>query len=103
MQERVRMRDALLRAVCDNTAEYIILKDLAGCIVLANPAALDALGRPASKVIGQTDLSLFRDSGIAAAIMENDREVMERGEVQVVEEVVQLSAGLRIYISTKTP
>jgi PAS domain S-box-containing protein len=95
--------EALLRAVCDNTADYMVLKDLAGRIVLANPAALGVLGKPPAEVIGQTDASLFADSALAAAIMKNDRQVMQQGIVQSVEEVVQTPAGRRTFLSTKTP
>jgi two-component system cell cycle sensor histidine kinase/response regulator CckA len=102
-QGALRENEALLRAVCDNTADYIVLKDAAGRIAFANPAALHAIGKSACEVIGQTDLALFSDKALASAIIENDRHVMEHGVTATVEETMQTPEGVRTFHSTKAP
>jgi len=35
--------------------------------------------------------------------MANDRRIMESGQTEVIEELVQTPEGYRVYLSTKTP
>lgn len=102
-QAALRKSESLLRAVCDNTDDCILLKDLEGRIVFANPAALRAMGKIDGEVIGRTHAAVLADTSLATPIVESDRQVAERGEVQVVEEIVPTPIGNRVYMATKSP
>ena len=102
-ERALRESEALLRAICDTTADYVFLKDREGRYLLANPAAVGMLGRPAAAVIGRTDLELWPDPSVAAAIAADDRRVMERGTAELIEETVPGPDGGRILLTTKAP
>lgn len=95
--------EALLRAVTDTSPDVIFVKDRESRIVLANPATLRAIGKPLEKVVGKNDREFYDDPAIGETMMANDRRVMESGETEVLEEVVQTPGGLRTFLSTKTP
>ena len=102
-EEELRVSSSLLKAVSDQTSELLVVKDRAGRIILANPAALELLGRTAALVIGRTDLDLLPDKAQAAAVMEVDRRVMASGKAEVVEERISKWGQERIWLSTRTP
>ncbi|MBP7146415.1 MAG: PAS domain S-box protein [Acidobacteria bacterium] len=99
----LRRSESLLRAVMDSCPEPIFLKDSAGRILLANPAACAVIGKPAELVIGRDDNELYDDPVLGRAIMENDRRIMDSGQTQTVEETTPGRDGPRVYLSTKTP
>jgi PAS domain S-box-containing protein len=102
-EERVREGTALLRAISDTSADVIFAKDRAGRIRFGNPAFLAIVGRPLDEVIGRTDAEFFHDAA-ARELMESDRQVMETGTAQEMEERVPLADGTeRIWSSRKTP
>ena len=70
---------------------------------MANAACLRVWGKPAEEVIGRSDRELYEDRSIAESVIENDRAVMESGQGQVLEEVVQTRDGVRTYLSAKSP
>ncbi|WP_172825468.1 PAS domain S-box protein [Geobacter sp. DSM 9736] len=92
----------LLRAVMESTPDFVFVKDRKGRMLMANPATLKFLGKKPEEVIGKTDAE-FVGGVHAELIMENDRMVMERGETLVVEEILQLDAENRVFLSTKSP
>jgi PAS domain S-box-containing protein len=102
-EEALRRNEDLLRIITDNSPDPIFLKDRDSRIVLANPATLAAIGKPADAVVGKTDLEFYDDPEIGRAILEADRRIMESGQIQVIEEIVPAPTGPRIYLSTKTP
>ena len=102
-EEELRASSALLKAVSEQTSELLLVKDRAGRILMANPAALELLGRSAALVIGRTDLDLLPDKAQAAALMETDRRIMASGKAEVVEEPISKWGQKRIWLSTKTP
>jgi len=102
-QEALRRSEALLRIITDNSPDPIFLKDRDSRILLANPATLAAIGKPAEAVVGKTDQAFYEDPQIGRAIVEADRRVMDSGCVQVVEEVVPGPNGPRVFLSTKSP
>lgn len=93
---------AILNAINEATTTLIFVKDRFGRIVIANPATIRIIGKP-NETVGKTDADFLSNSDDAQRIMENDRLVMETGQVQVFEEQVEFSEGTRTFLSTKSP
>jgi PAS domain S-box-containing protein len=102
-REALEHSQALLQAIVNNIPDLIYAKDNVGHLLLANPAMLNELGRPADGILGKTDLQLCEDTDIGRAIMEDDRRVMSSGQPQTSEEVRQTLKGKRTFVSTKAP
>ncbi len=102
-ETRLRESQSLLQAVLDGSPDPVFVKDRESRMLLGNAALLEVWGKPAEEVIGRNDRELYADPVIGETMMENDRAVMESGQSQVLEETVQTQAGLRTYLSTKSP
>ena len=102
-EEAVRENQALLQAIMGGSPDPIFIKDRQGRIILANPATLATIGKPAEQVLGKTDAEFYGDPDVGRAIMENDQRIMESGRTEVVEEEVLSPEGRRFFLSTKTP
>jgi len=93
----------VLRSVMEATPNLVYVKDRFSRMLMANPATIEVIGKPADQVIGKTDAEFFDDPEIARATMENDQRVMESGVSEVTEEFVRSPKGDRIFLSTKSP
>ena len=103
-EEALRENMALLRAISDTSDDVMFAKDRQGRLRFANPATLALLGRPLADVIGKTDAQLLRDPDVAAAIMQNDRAVMDAGQSAEYEERVPMPDGThKVWLSRKIP
>ena len=101
--ERERHRvPAMLSALADNTDDALFVKDLEGRYLLFNRAASRFVGKPAEAVLGQDDRALF-PPGQAGMIMAADRRVIETGQTESNEEVIDTAQGQRNFLSTKGP
>jgi len=96
-------RNALLRAVSDNTSDAIFVRDRGGRIIFANPAMLRMLGKDAAEVIGRISAEIYADADDAKAVDASDRYIMTHGHAEVVEETVNFPTGARTFYSTKAP
>ncbi len=95
---------ALLRTVVETVPAQIYAKDRTGRLLLANKATLDVIGKQWSEVEGKRDDEFLDDARQAKLVMRNDQHVMESGETQELEEIVDLPGrGTRHYLSTKVP
>ncbi len=103
VEQAVRRSEALLRAVLDNSPDAIFLKDRDSRLLLANSATFAVIGKPPEQVIGKTDAEFHYDAADGRAIMENDRRIMDSGQIEVVEECVSAPEGTRTFLSTKAP
>ena len=103
IEEALHQSKAYLQAVLDTTPDAIFLKDRDGRLLLANPATLAIIGKPAEAVIGKTDLDFYDDAASARSIMENDRRIMQSGEMEIIEETLRGAQGTGIYLSSKAP
>ncbi|CAH2602457.1 Histidine kinase [Rhodovastum atsumiense] len=100
----LRRTSALLRAIGTCAPDLMYAKDLDGCYLFANPAALDVYGRPAGAVLGHTDLQWHHDPLEATALMRNDRWVLRSGRTQIIEEsFASPGRATRLYRSAKAP
>jgi PAS domain S-box-containing protein len=101
-EEDLRRTMALLRAIGNCSPDLIYAKDAEGRLLFANPAILAMLGKTADEVIGRTDADWHHDPQQAAAVMANDRRIMETGCAEVVEETFDAAGlGTRVFRSAK--
>jgi PAS domain S-box-containing protein len=96
----LRQKNAILDVVNESAPAPIFVKDRQGRIIYANPATLEVLGKSADEVIGYRDGDLYPNFEDAARVMENDRRIMESGEMEVVEESPD---GIRTFLGMKVP
>ncbi|GGA35877.1 PAS domain-containing sensor histidine kinase [Sphingomonas psychrolutea] len=103
-EENFAQADSLLEAVIDTVPGLIYAKDLLGRMTMANKTTLEVIGKPWAMVQGRTDLEFQDDKRQAAAVMENDRLVLENDDAHEVEELMDHpTRGSRIFLSTKRP
>jgi PAS domain S-box-containing protein len=102
-EDSLRQNEALLQAVLDHIPDAVYLKDRDSRLLLANPATLAVIGKPAEAVLGRTDAEFYDDPATGRAIMENDLRIMDTGQMEIVEESVYGPKGARVYLSTKAP
>ncbi|MCB1747084.1 MAG: PAS domain-containing protein, partial [Gammaproteobacteria bacterium] len=93
----------LLGAIASHSPDIIVAKDLAGRFTYANDGAGALFGRSARELIGQDDRALLPVEQ-AAAVMENDRQVIAAGRSHTYDErVTTLNGARRAFNTTKGP
>ncbi len=102
-EEALQKSESFLQAISENTDDAIYLKDRSSRLLYVNPATLKLVARPAEQVVGHSDEEFYADPAISAAIIQNDRLVMESGERQLFEEEIETPDGRRIMLSSKVP
>jgi PAS domain S-box-containing protein len=103
-ENKLERSSTLLRTIVETAPGPIYAKDRNGCMLLANAGTLKLIGKTWTEVEGQTDLQLLADPVQAAVVMANDRRIMETGQVEELEELVEDRDGaVRVWLSTKTP
>lgn len=98
LEVELRQKNAILDAINESAPTPIFVKDRQGRIIYANPATLEVLGKSAAEVIGHRDCDLYPSTGDALGVMENDRRIMESGQMEVVEESPD---GIRTFLGMK--
>lgn len=94
----------LLETFIEAVPGAVYAKDREGRMLIANRGTAELAGRPVAELIGKTDVDLFDDTAQVAAIRANDLRVMQSGQPEQVEEVVDAPDGSRtVWISTKAP
>jgi PAS domain S-box-containing protein len=102
-EARVRMSEARLRTILQNTPAVVSLKDAAGRHVLVNRAFESMLGVPGAEVVGQTAEQVFPPD-LAAAMSAGDDEVAgSRRSLEVEEEAVMADGKPHTLLSLKFP
>lgn len=101
-EDEARRSTSLLQAVADGTPDGVFVKDLQGRYLLFNEGAARLVGKPIAEVLGHDDTQIFDPKG-ARLMMESDREVMQSGQIKVVEEELTAAGVARIYHATKAP
>jgi len=102
-QEALQRSESLLRTITDTTEDSVYVKDRESRLLMVNPAMLRAVGKPLEQIVGHTDPEFFDDPAVGAAILENDRRIIDSRTAQVFEETVVTPLGRRIMLSSKAP
>ncbi len=99
-EEALRESHALLESVLHNTSDEIHLKDLEGRYVFLNPAAAEAMQRPAEEIIGRRDSDLHPPE-LAEPLIREDRQVIETGKPISYGRTISLNDRTRYALTTK--
>jgi PAS domain S-box-containing protein len=104
-EQQERQRAAiLLQPIVDTAPGLIYAKGRDGRLLIANQQVLNLIGKPWDKVKGRTDLEILDNPAEAAAVMANDRRIMESDAAEEVEERIGKSGDTaRVWLATKTP
>jgi PAS domain S-box-containing protein len=101
-QEAERL-SALVKAIGDSAPNLIYAKDRRRRMLYINPATVEAIGVPQTRIIGHTESEWAKDPEEARAIAEADEHLMASGGQIVLDEVFTSAAGVqRIYRTSKT-
>ncbi|MBF2065824.1 MAG: PAS domain S-box protein [Calothrix sp. C42_A2020_038] len=102
IENNLRQNLAILNAINHNTPNLIYVKDINSNLLMANRATLSAIGKSETEVLGKNETS-FLPPEQAAFVLENDRLVIESGNVHVFEDTVEVAEGKRTFLTTKSP
>jgi len=97
-------REALSRAILDNSKTIVYVKDPLGRYVYINRQFEAVLKVRPEDLLGKTDYELY-DRATAEVVRANDRGVMEAGEAQEIEETIPVpgAEAPHVYVSVKEP
>jgi PAS domain S-box-containing protein len=107
-ETQVRENESLMRTIIDATPDWIFAKDMEHRYMLLNKAFADTLQLPPDEVIGKHDLEigvpeeLIRgdtEKGLSG-IWPGEREVMDSGQITIIEESSYMPDGRSITVST---
>jgi PAS domain S-box-containing protein len=103
-EAELQRTSALLGLIGDSAPDMIYAKDRHSRVLYANASAARVIGRPLEQIVGHTDFDWAANAAEAAAIVENDRRVIEAGETLDSDETFTGPAGeVRHYRSVKSP
>jgi PAS domain S-box-containing protein len=101
-EESIRVSQARLKAMMDNTSAVIYLKDMHGRHLMVNRRFEELFSVTEQQIAGKTDADIFPDD-VVAQLEINDRQVRETGQALEFEEVVPQADGPHTYFSVKFP
>ncbi len=101
-EEMLHRVNEQLRAILNNSAALIYLKDAEGHYMLVNPAFESVFGVQQAQIIGQRDEQVF-DPQIAEAIRENDQRILDKRAPAQFEETLPTADMPHTFLSTKFP
>ena len=93
----IRESDALYHSLVESLPLNVLRKDLNGKIVSANQRYCETIGAPLEELIGKDDFDLF-PAELAQKYTDDDRRVLETGQVLNDIEKHQTSEGESIYV-----
>jgi PAS domain S-box-containing protein len=100
LEAELLQKSTILNVINESIPSPIYVKDRQGRIIFANPATLEVLGKSEAEVIGYRDCDLYPFLEDAERVMDNDRRIMDSGQMELVEESPD---GIRIFLSMKVP
>ncbi|MBN9416546.1 MAG: PAS domain S-box protein [Candidatus Eremiobacteraeota bacterium] len=92
----------LLRAVSEATQDALFVKDLDGRYTWLNQAAARYVGLEVEQVLGQDDSKFFDARGVQL-LQRRQREIIESGVSETVEETLTAQDKTRTFLATKAP
>lgn len=92
----------MLSAIAESSQDAIFAKDAEGRYLLFNRAAARFVGKTSEEAIGHDDRALF-PADQADMLMATGRRVMERGQFETNEEVLETAEGTKVFLATKGP
>ena len=98
----LREKNIFITAFIENANSIIYVKDLDGRYLLVNRHYEKSTGITREELLGKTDADIF-PSEIAKSFRENDLKVINSGQVQESEEILETSDGAHYFISVKFP
>ncbi|WP_437973260.1 AAA family ATPase [Sorangium sp. So ce295] len=101
-EQALKTNQATLRAIVDNSATAIYVKDHEGRLLLANRHVGAIMRMPIEAIVGKTLAELLR-SPVAEPLNDHDRKVREAGAPMEWEEELPLEDGLHTFLSLKFP
>ncbi|WP_437850539.1 AAA family ATPase [Sorangium sp. So ce363] len=101
-EQALKSNQATLRAIVDNSATAIYVKDHEGRLLLANRHVGAIMRMPIEAIVGKTVGELLR-SPVAETLDDHDRKVREAGAPMEWEEELPLEDGLHTFLSVKFP
>jgi len=104
MEQELKDSQVKLKVVLDNLGAYVYMKDMDGRYLYANRQVCELWGCGPDDVVGAGDEKFF-DAATAARLRDNDRHVLDRGEVLKYEETntVAATGTTASYWSVKLP
>ena len=103
-EEALRRASSLLAAVMEAVPGVVYAKDGDGRMLAANRGTVELVGKPIERILGRTDADFLDDPDQAAAVMANDRRIMEENRTEAIEEHVSYPDGtVATWLSTKAP
>jgi PAS domain S-box-containing protein len=96
-EEQLRNSEALYQSLVESLPQSIFRKDLQGHFTFANPRFCAELGRPPAAVIGKTDCDFF-PAELAQKYQEDDRRVIESGDIKEFTEENRTAEGRTRYV-----
>jgi PAS domain S-box-containing protein len=101
-ERAVAQANRFLQSVVDGAIDPIFVKDRDGRFLLANRRTAEVLGVDIEEVVGRRNED-FLPYELAKAVTAADREVVEKGQTMLIEEIIPDINGARTYLSAKTP
>ncbi|MBZ5528141.1 MAG: response regulator [Acidobacteriia bacterium] len=99
--EELASSHRLLQAVIEGTTDAVYVKDLQGRYLMINSAGARFLGMGAEEIAGKSDLELMtKETG--TAVIEADRRIMQSGQEETQEQIVEAGGVARTFFTTKS-
>ena len=102
IEEELFDRTELLNGVLEGTTDAIFVKDLDGCLLLANTACAALVGASIEQVVGKTGEDLLPPD-VASAMRQHDEAVMAGGTPIQLEETFLVAGEARVFLTLKAP
>ncbi len=104
LEAELRESEAKLTAILENVGACIYIKDLESNYTYINRLCEELFGFPKEEIIGENDFKFFGEEA-ARDFRENDRQVIESGEVLCLHEVGKINSTgeIRSYWAVKVP
>lgn len=105
LRDRLIATNAILRTVIDENPNIILMKDWNGRFLIGNRALANLYGTTPDELVGKDDGDFNPNKDQVAFYLQNVREIMSKGETQIVmEESTDVATGeTRYYQSIKKP